>query len=344
MHSSRRTSSSPLNSYCRGSCGDALNVIQSSSQELRGFWLFCFWKEVTTVPEQQELPQQRRGISNDNRKGSIYMKSIDPKGLAGYNSGVEKGRLHRSLGLIEFERTKEILLEELPEPPAVIYDIGGAYGEYAYWLAALGYEVYLYDLAEEHIRMAKEMAHTKPAPLAEAAVADARSIPRPDASADAILLFGPLYHLVEEEERRKCLAECMRLLRHGGRLFTANITCFATALKFTELYDRRPELDDDARYRMIEVTVRTGLHRGNEIGLVYFHRPDELRREVAAAGFTDVELRGVIGPAWIIRNLDEIWPDPIKRESVMRIVRLLDREESLMGFSTHFLSVSRKMA
>ena len=59
------------------------------------------------------------------------MKSIDPKGLAGYNSGVEKGRLHRGLGLIEFARTKEILLEELPPPPAVIYDIGGAYGEYA---------------------------------------------------------------------------------------------------------------------------------------------------------------------------------------------------------------------
>lgn len=272
------------------------------------------------------------------------MKCIDPKGLAGYNSGVEMGRLHRSLGLIEFERTKEILLEELPKPPAVIYDIGGAYGEYAYWLASLGYEVYLYDLAEEHIRLARELACTQPAPLREAAVADARSIPRPDASADAILLFGPLYHIVEVEERRKCLAECMRLLKPGGKLFTANITCFSTALKYTELYDRRPVLDDEACYRMIESTMRTGLHRGNEIGLVYFHRPDELRREVAAAGFADVALRGVIGPAWIIRNLDEIWPNPIKREAVMRIVRLLDREESLMGFSTHFLSVSRKMA
>lgn len=295
------------------------------------------------MPEQQELPQQCRGIPNENEKGSIHMNCIDPKGLAGYNSGVEMGRLHRSLGLIEFERTKEILLEELPKPPAVIYDIGGAYGEYAYWLAALGYEVYLYDLAEEHIRVAGELARTAAAPLMTAEVADARSIPRLDASADAILLFGPLYHLVEAAERRKCLDECRRLLKPGGKLFTANITCFATALKFTELYDRRPELDDEARYRMIEATVRIGLHNGNEIGLVYFHRPDELRREVAAAGFADVELHGVIGPVWIVRNLDEVWDDPAKREALMRIVRLLDREESLMGFSTHFLSVSRKV-
>lgn len=294
------------------------------------------------MPEQQELPLQSAGMKHEMQKGSDFMKSIDPKGLAGYNSGVEKGRLYRSLGLIEFARTKEILLEELPPAPAVIYDIGGAYGEYAYWLASLGYEVHLFDLAEEHIRMAKDMAESMPAPLEAAEVADARCIPRPDASADAILLFGPLYHLVEADERLKCLDECRRLLKPGGMLFTANITCFATALKYIDLYDRRPELDEDDRYRMIESTVRTGLHNGNEIGLVYFHRPDELRREVTSAGFADVELRGVIGPAWIVRNVEEIWPDPVKREAILRIVRLLEREESLMGFSTHFLSISTR--
>ncbi len=292
------------------------------------------------MPEQQEVPQQGLEHPLYDMKGRIDMNMIDPKGLAGYNAGVEKGRLHRGLGLIEFARTKEILLEEQPPPPAVIYDIGGAYGEYAFFLAEQGYEVHLFDLAEVHIRMAKAAPDVEI--LAEATVADARCIPRPDASADAILLFGPLYHIVEKAERDKCLEECRRLLKPSGLLFTANITCFATALKYVELYDRRPALDDDAVYNMIENTVRTGLHRGNEIGLVYFHRPDELRCEVADAGFADVELRGVIGPGWIVSNLDEIWPDPVKREAILRIVRLLEREESLMGFSTHFLSVSRK--
>ncbi len=272
------------------------------------------------------------------------MKFIDPKGLAGYNAGVENGRLHRGLGLIEFARTKEILLEELPEPPAVIYDIGGAYGEYAFWLAELGYEVHLFDLAEEHIRLAQKHSDAVTRSLAAMEVADARHIARPDASADAILLFGPLYHITEADERQKCLAECYRLLKPGGKLFTANITCFSTALKYTSLYDVRPVLDDDAGYRMVESTVRTGLHRGNEIGLVYFHRPEELRQEVVRAGFADVELRGVIGPCWIIRSLDEAWQEPHKREAILRIVRLLEKEESLMGFSTHFLSISHKPA
>lgn len=292
------------------------------------------------MPEQQEVPQQRQGRHQRKMKGMKDMNMIDPKSLAGYNAGVEVGRLHRDLGLIEFARTKEILLEELPKPPAVIYDIGGGYGEYAFFLAEQGYEVHLFDLAENHIRMAKEAknAHL----LADAAVADARSIPRGDGTADAILLFGPLYHIVEKAERERCLVKCMRMLKKGGKLFTANITCFSTALKYTELYDRRPVLDDEATFRMIESTVRTGLHCGDEIGLVYFHRPAELREEVVSAGFMDVELRGVIGPAWIIRDLDEVWENPVKRESILRIVRLLEKEESLMGFSTHFLSISRK--
>ncbi len=161
------------------------------------------------------------------------MKTIDKDVLAGYNAGIEKGRLHRGLGLIEFERTKEILREKLPPAPAVVYDIGGAYGEYAYYLASLGYEVFLYDIAEKNIEMSYELAKKTGLTLKAAEVADARSISRPDNSADAILLCGPLYHIVDEEERLLCLKECYRLLKSGGLLFAAAVTCYSTALKYT---------------------------------------------------------------------------------------------------------------
>lgn len=270
------------------------------------------------------------------------MKTIDREVLAGYNAGIEKGRLHRGLGLIEFARTKEILLETLPPAPAVIYDIGGGYGEYAFWLASRGYEVYLYDIAEGNIRMARALGEELGVSLKRAEVADARSIDRPDASADVILLFGPLYHIIDPEERRLCLRECCRLLRPGGLLFTANITCYATMLKYVAAYDREPLIDDPDFLRSLEDTVRHGVHRRKPMGLAYFHRLDELKAEVKSAGFADVDLRGVIGPCWLIRNLDEAWQDSVKRENILRVVRLLEREESLMGLSTHFLSISKK--
>lgn len=270
------------------------------------------------------------------------MKTIDREVLAGYNAGIEKGRLHRGLGLIEFARTKEILLEMLPPAPAVIYDIGGGYGEYAFWLASRGYEVCLYDIAEGNIRMARAFGREMGVSLKRAEVADARSIDRPDASADAILLFGPLYHIIDPEERRLCLKECWRLLKPGGLLFTANITCYATMLKYVAAYDREPLIDDPDFLRSLEDTVRHGIHNRKPMGLAYFHRPDELKAEVESAGFTDVDLRGVIGPCWLIRNLDEAWQDSARREAILRVVRLLEKEESLMGLSTHFLSISKK--
>ncbi len=49
----------------------------------------------------------------------------------------------------------------------------------------------------------------------------------PDHSFDAVLLMGPLYHLLTEAERRTALAEARRVLRSGGPLFAAFITRWA---------------------------------------------------------------------------------------------------------------------
>lgn len=271
------------------------------------------------------------------------MKTIDKGVLTAYNAGIEKGRLHKDIGLIEFERTKEILRATLPPPPAVIYDIGGAYGEYSYYLAALGYEVYLYDLAEKNIEMSRKLGKKLGLTLKAAEVADARSIDRPDNSADAILLFGPLYHIIDREERLLCLRECRRLLKPNGLLFTAAISRYATMLKYTERYDRKPLLDDDEFFRTLESTVKTGIHTKKATDLrFYFHKPDELKEEAEATGFENTDIRGILTPVWIVRNLDKAWKKPEKREALMRVVRLLEKEESLFGLSTHFLGISRK--
>ena len=72
------------------------------------------------MSNQSELPQQQMMGDQVHSRKEIAMKTIDKDVLAGYNAGVEKGRLHTDLGLIEFERTKELLLETLPPAPAVI--------------------------------------------------------------------------------------------------------------------------------------------------------------------------------------------------------------------------------
>lgn len=277
------------------------------------------------------------------------MKAIDAEVLAGYNAGIEKDRLRSGLGLIEFERTKEILGQALPPAPAVIYDVGGGYGEYSFWLAECGYDAYLFDISETHIDMATERSKGCACPLKGIEIADARSIGQPSESADAILLFGPMYHIVEYGERQLCLGECLRLLKPGGLLFTAAITRYATLLWATAEYGQGNSLlDENAFFEMVEHEIKTGHHikspessyRG--MGRSYFHLPDELEREIEAAGFVGTDIRGVIGPAWLAPDIDGAWADEARRDSLMRVARLCEKEGSIMGLSTHLLSVSSK--
>ena len=278
-------------------------------------------------------------------------KSIDEDVLRNYNLGIEKNRLRSDLGLIEFARTCEILLENLPPSPAVVYDIGGGYGEYSWWLADKGYQVYLYDISEKNIEMAEQLATEYPdCTLRAMEVADARSIDRPDASADAVLLFGPLYHIVEYDERQSALKECHRLLKPNGLLFSAGITRYATTLWAITTYGLKNEFLGDSDFvEMITRELADGQHikKSNTsykgMGRSFFTLPNELRNELLSSAFSDVDVRGVIGPAWLIPNLDEQWKDETRRENILRIVRLLEKEESILGFSTHLLAVARRL-
>jgi len=283
------------------------------------------------------------------------MKTIDAAVLAGYNAGIEKNRLREGIGRIEFERTKEILLEMLPDPPAVVYDIGGAYGEYAWWLASLGYEVHLFDLSEGNILMSEELAVEYPGiSLKAALVCDARSVPRHDESADAVLLMGPLYSITEYEERILAIKESHRLLKPGGMLFSAALTPYSILIPRLALYHKdesrkRRELDDPAVMRVIERALLDGCYVNPEkklasgLGSSHLHTAEALRKELAKGGFDTSKVHGVMGGAWLAPNIDELMSEEETREVLLRTVRMLDTHEEIIGLSGHLLAVSRKM-
>jgi SAM-dependent methyltransferase len=179
--------------------------------------------------------------------------------------------------------------------------------------------------------------------LASCRVADARALPAADESMAVVLLLGPLYHLVDANDRRGALLEAARVLRPGGVLIAAAISRWASALD-----GLARDLFADARFaRIVERDVDDGQHRNPTERLdyfttAYFHRPAELRAEVEGAGLTVEGLYGVEGPGWILPDLAERWNDTERRAAVLHVARLLEAEPAMLGSSAHLLVVGRK--
>src|SRR5207237_96888 len=134
-------------------------------------------------------------------------------------------------------------------------------------------------------------------------------------SVDAVLEFGPLYHLVERADRLQALKEGFRVLVPGGRFFAAAISWFASALDGLS----RNLFVDDAFRTMVERDLREGIHRNKTERLEYFttakfHRPEEFRAELLEAGFKDVEVLGIEGPGWLFSDFEERWQDMRRRQ------------------------------
>ena len=139
-----------------------------------------------------------------------------------YNSGYEKTRLisdnaHR----IEFLTTVRYLDEILPNNSKVLDCCAGG-GIYSYYLAEKGFKVTAADLSDDNVEIIKAnkncdllqgVYHLN---VLDMSVFESESF-------DAVLCMGAFYHLKSKEERRQCIAECLRVLKKGGIFILAYI-------------------------------------------------------------------------------------------------------------------------
>jgi SAM-dependent methyltransferase len=265
--------------------------------------------------------------------------SLDSAIQGYYDADKEEERLFSGLGRLELARTQEIVGRYLPPVELAILDVGGGTGVYAAWLAGLGHIVHLIDPVPLHVERAQARAIASPDNTFTAEIGDARHLSADDASFDAVLLFGPLYHLTDRADRLRALSEARRVLQPGGRLFAVGISRFAPLLDGL----RQGWLDDAAFRQIVERDLVEGQHRNPDgrpdwFTTAYMHHPDELAAEIAEAGLTLDALYGVEGPGW---TMQADWDDQSMREQMLYAARAVEREPALLGMSPHILAVAR---
>jgi len=259
-----------------------------------------------------------------------------------YEAGIEAPRLLNHAGVLERARSMDVLSRHLPPPPARVLDVGGGPGVYSVWLASRGYDMGLVEPVPLHIEQARIAAATAGVAI-DAGIGDARRLEEADASVDAVLLMGPLYHLTERADRIAALMEARRVLRPGGVLAAVGISRFASLL---DGLSRR--LIDDPRFReLLARDLADGQHRNPTDRLDYFttaffHRPEDLQSEAAEAGFPDAKVVAIEGPAWLLPDIAERAADAAHWALLMDLLRRIEAEPALLAASAHLMMIARR--
>ncbi|WP_203904036.1 class I SAM-dependent methyltransferase [Virgisporangium aliadipatigenens] len=267
---------------------------------------------------------------------------IDPEILAYYEHGLEQKRLSADQRRIEFLRIWDLLERYLPTAPARVVDVGGGAGVYALPLAAAGYEVHLIDPVPLHVEQAEAASHAASAPLASTAVGDARALDAEEASADAVLLLGPLYHLTDRDDRIKALREARRVLRPGGVVLAKALSRFYPL--FEDIALGTPVEQDEFEKNI--TFLADGQYRNpggdpTQFTTSYFHRPEDLAEEVQEAGLEMRALVGASGSVKLLPQLPERLKEPGQRKRVLDLLRLLENEPSILGMSQNFVAIGQ---
>lgn len=136
-----------------------------------------------------------------------------------YNRRDEDGRLFPQHGQVEYRTTMRYIHRYL-SPGMRVLEVGAGTGRYSHALAKEGFTVDAVELVPKHIRAFKrKITPDETISIRRGNVLDLSAIP--DGSYDVILVLGPLYHLYNEDDKRRAIAEVLRVTKPGGVVFAA---------------------------------------------------------------------------------------------------------------------------
>ena len=257
-----------------------------------------------------------------------------------YNEGWEREAdrlVHRQL---EADMTRRHLDRFLPARGRIL-EVGFGTGAYTFPLARRGYRITAVDLSEEFVTRCKaEAEELDLSDRIDFMTGDARTMKQvPRGAFEAVLLLGPMYHLVVEKDRISALRSAYDCLKPGGVILSAWLSRFGN---FGNLIKKNPswiENREEVHWLLEEGRQPDHVPRDGFRG--HFSRLEEIAPIHETVGFNTLRIAG-IEPA--ISADDESYNklESRRRELWLDLLFEISAEPSIVAASRHILYVGRK--
>ena len=272
-----------------------------------------------------------------------------------YSHFDEKNRLRNdNSGKLEYLMTMQILEKYLPAVNAEsdaeagdkvsILDLGGGAGVYSFPLAKKGYQVTLADLSEGLLALAKKQKEEDHVTnLISCDLVNATDLSQyKDEQFDVVLLFGPLYHLLENDERQKCVAEINRVLKPQGKVFASFIPYLSGSISLVSRFCWSPE-------QVSIETLKEAFNSGKFNNLSdhgfqegYYPKSEEIEKLFAQNGFEKLGLRSIRGFGYEKEDMIFKFKNKKAFKDILNLINQTAEDKSIIETCGHAMYVGVK--
>lgn len=261
-----------------------------------------------------------------------------------YEKFDEKNRLQNdNSGKLEYEITIAILEKYLPAN-ATILDLGGAAGVYTFPLAKKGYKMYLADLSDKLIKQAiEEKEKINENNIISCDVVNAINLEKyNDKQFDVVLLFGPLYHLLDKNERNRCIKEVYRVLKKDGLVFASFIPYLSGSIAILDRYFRHPEQVDTKNLNQVFSTGKFNNNALKGFQEGYYPTTDEIVQLFSDNEFETICIRSIRGFGY--EKEDKIYDIDDKEmfDTVIELINKTATDKSIVETCGHAMFIGKK--
>ena len=249
-----------------------------------------------------------------------------------YNKFNEDKRLTHRHGIVEYTTAMRYIhkyLNKMNNPK--IIDVGAGTGKYSIALSNEGYDVTAIELVKHNLMTLKSKNSSVKTYLGNAINLSKFK----DNSFDMVLLFGPLYHLINKEDKVKALKEAKRIVKEKGIIMVSyymnEYAIITHGFKDNKILDaiKNKELDEN-----FHVTPK-------KTDLYSMVRLEDINELNDLSGLKRIKIIAQDGPSDYIRPIINKMDDKTFETYIKYHLSICERLE-LLGASSHVLDIVKK--